>query len=289
MLDDKKWRVLLNSISQHKCTPFLGPEMAFGEQFLRSEIALRWARQEENYPNDDDDDLARVAQFLATEYYPTYPKEEIIKIFNELPQPNFNDSADPHRILASLKLPMYVKTTFDNFMFEALEKEHADPRRELCRWNKYINTPSVLNTEYLPTAANPLVFHLYGNIESSNSIVLTEDDHLDFLANVSRTEALIPGCLQSALTTTSLLFLGYRFSDLDFRVLLRSLTSYLRKNLYGLTKANFSVQLLAVGKQVPDEKLKLAEKYLSEYCGQLTITTCLMTCREFLKELQKRR
>ncbi len=287
LLEEKRWKVLLTAISKQKCTPFLGPELAYGEH-LRAKIALDWARQEENYPFDDDDDLARVTQFLATENYPTYPKEQFIELLNKMTLPNLNDVNEPHRILARLQLPIYVKTTYDNFMLEALKKEHRDGRREICRWNKYIDVPSVLTTDYWPTPANPLVFHFYGNLDSPNSLVLTEDDHLDFLANLSRTESLIPRDLQTALTNTSLLFLGYRFSDLDFRVMLRSLARYLRKNLYGQTKANISVQLLAVGQDLPPQKLELVEKYLSEYCGQLTITTCLMTCQEFLGELQRR-
>ena len=125
-------------------------------------------------------------------------------------------------------------------------------------------------------------------MDDPNSLVLTEDDHLDFLVNVSRDPALIPGCLQQAFTATSLLFLGYRLSDLDFRVLLRSLAGYLRKNVYFSSKAHFSVQLLAVGEEVSDEKQASIEQYLSKYCGQLAITMCVMTCHEFLSELQER-
>jgi hypothetical protein len=286
-LDNIKWKVLLNAIEHQRCTPFLGPEMAFGEQFFRSKIARRWARAHD-YPLDDDDDLARVTQFIATNIDRTLPMDLFIRELKNIPAPDLNDANEPHRILAGLQLPIYVKTTFDDFMFRALELRKRDPRRELCHWNRHIDEPSVFNSDYEPTAANPLVFHLYGHMKNINSLVLTEDDHLDFLFNVARDHKRVLGCIDKALSTTVVLFLGYRLSDLDFRVLLRCLNRQLRDGRYGRNNSNLSVQLLTVGEGVSAERQASIEQYLSNYCSQLTLTTCLMTCREFLSELQER-
>ena len=71
----------------------------------------------------------------------------------------------------------------------ALKSRTKDPRRELCRWNEAIkHHTSIFDspTTYEPTAANPVVFHLYGYDKSAESLVLTEDDYLDYLVNISK-------------------------------------------------------------------------------------------------------
>ena len=41
-------------------------------------------------------------------------------------------------------------------------------------------------------ADNPVVFHLHGHLGLAESLVLTEDDYLDFLVSISRNDDLIP-------------------------------------------------------------------------------------------------
>ena len=75
----------------------------------------------------------------------------------------------------------------------------------------------------VPTQANPVVFHLHGHYDVPESLVLTEDDYLDFLVAVSRDDGLLPHQIQKALAGASLLFLGYRLADWNFRVIHRGL------------------------------------------------------------------
>src|SRR5262249_31993337 len=126
---------------------------------------------------------------------------------------------------AGLPLPLYLTTNYDDFMVQALAKQDKDPRRDLCRWNPEIqDEPSVFEKEpgYQPTVANPLVFHLHGHTRPE-SLVLTEDDYLRFLAAMAGEQDLLPPPVQKGLATASLLFLGYRLADWNFRVLLQGL------------------------------------------------------------------
>jgi hypothetical protein len=61
--------------------------------------------------------------------------------------------------------------------------------------------------------------------------VLTEDDYLDFLVNISRQQDLLPPRIQEVLTGASLLFIGYRLADWDFRVLFRGLVTSIEGTL----------------------------------------------------------
>jgi len=80
---------------------------------------------------------------------------------------------------------------------------------------------------YEPDPFNPVVFHLHGSDENEDSLVLTEDDYLDFLVNMSRNERMLPPRIERALTEASLLFIGYRLRDVNFRVIYRGLVQKL--------------------------------------------------------------
>lgn len=41
------------------------------------------------------------------------------------------------------------------------------------------------DSKYVPSSANPLVFHLHGDMDHPLTMVLTEQDYLDFISNMS--------------------------------------------------------------------------------------------------------
>jgi hypothetical protein len=219
------WTDLLRRIRDGECTPFLGAGACFGTLPLGSEIAQSWA-EEYNYPFDDRNNLARVAQFLARKYGDwAFPKELIRTDFERRQPPAFARDDEPHGVLADLPLPLYITTNYDSFMSDALRSKGKNPMREICRWNRTPTVeaaPRVLDREYIPTPANPVVFHLHGHTGVPESMVLTEEDIIDFLV-AAHDPRLLPPQVQSALVTTSLLFVGYALEDFTFRVLLRGI------------------------------------------------------------------
>lgn len=197
-LNERDWNLLLKRIADGKCTPFIGS--AVNQAYLprRQALAASWSH-EFGYPLENGD-LARVAQYLAVEYDPYFPKEEMQKQVTAAAALDFDTLHQPHAVLADLHLPIYITTNYDNFMMDALKQRKKDPRRELCRWNPYLlrSHPSILETGYQPTPANPLVYYLHGHIESPESLVLTEDDYLDFLVNISSDAYNLPPRIQQA-------------------------------------------------------------------------------------------
>ncbi len=286
-LDENDWGLLLRRIKDGKCTPFLGAGACYGALPLGSDVAQDWA-SDKGYPLEDSYDLARVAQFLAVTEDPMSPKEKIRERFKEIPPPDFSAPDEPHGVLADLPLPVYMTTNYDDFMVQALRSRNKDPKQELCRWNKYVKgEPSIFEAEpgFNPTPMIPIVFHLHGHNGVAESLVLTEDDYLDFLVNISNDQELLPARIQRALTGASLLFMGYRIADWDFRVLFRSLVGYLERSI---GRAHISVQLVPVGRQAPEEQKAKAQEYLDRYFEELKIRVYWGTCREFAAELRKR-
>ena len=90
---------------------------------------------------------------------------------------------------------------------------------------------------------------------------MSEDDYVDFLVAMSRDLArtsgreMIPTAIRKAVTTSSLLFIGYSLRDINFRVLLRGLLGTLRP----------SGRELSLTVQYESETLDELKDYLRKY------------------------
>jgi SIR2-like domain len=276
-IGDRDWERLLARIQDGHCTPFLGAGACFGTLPLGSEVARRWAA-EEGYPLEDEGDLARVAQFLSVNGDPMWPKEKICAELRGVGPPDFDRPGEPHAVLAELPIPVYMTTNYDDFMVQALRRAGKSPHRELCRWNELVkDSPSVFDADdgFVATVEEPVVYHLHGTLDLPESIVLTEDDYLDFLVSVSRREDVLPPRIQQALTSTSLLFLGYRLADSNFRVLHRGLVA---TSPPGLRRLSVAVQLSPVDTDT-------ARTYLARYFTAMSVIVYWGDADEFAHTL----
>ncbi len=278
ILEDREWELLLRRIRDGKCTPFLGAGACYGILPLGSDIARSWAK-EYDYPMDDVYDLPRVAQYLSVQYDSMYPKEELIKdFFSDEKKPDFSENNEPHGILADLPLPVYLTTNYDSFMVQALEASGKKPQREYCRWNETIKyNPSIFDdASYQPDSQNPVVFHLHGLDKVPESLVLTDDDYLDFLINISKEQNLLPHLIQRAMAGSSLLFIGYSLEDWTFRVLFR-----------GLVNSTESA-LRRISVDAPESTQRLIQKYRNMYFDKIDIRIHWGNARNFVEELNSR-
>jgi hypothetical protein len=284
-MDDSGWAQLIRSIKDGRCTPFLGAGISYGLVPLGANIAKDWA-DKHRYPMTDSDNLIKVAQFLAVESYPMFPKDELDRQIQEQKQtPDFRNAGQPHRILAELPLATYITTNYDDFMAQALKAlpMPRDVKEEICRWNSLIkDRPSLFDEGYKPTPANPVVFHLHGHLGDPYSYVLTEDDYLAFLVNIAQDASIIPPAIQKALTQTSLLFIGYGLADWNFRVLLQTLTRFMEA---GMRRQHWAVMLPPAG--VSGEEQRTVD-YWTKYYQRLNIRACWTTASDFLTELKRR-
>jgi hypothetical protein len=281
-MDDRDWENLLRRIKNGRCTPFLGAGAAYGTLPLGGAIAKKW-REENHYPEQDEDNLARIAQYLAIDYGDSVvPKEKLVEEwFSSGVRPNYSDNNQPHGVLASLPLPIYITTNYDNFMMEALQNRLRKPRLELCRWNSSIYDYSSVfdDPNFAVDRDHPIVFHLHGHKDTVNSLVLTEDDYIDFLLQLSKDrEHLLPAPIQSALASTSLLFIGYSLADLNFRVIYRGIFSSVQRSQ---KQISFTIQF-------PRPEHAHTQDYLEKYFNQENIKVIWGDAKEFASELDRR-
>ena len=290
-LKESDWDNLLQRIQDKTCTPCIGAGACTGVLPLGSEIAREWADKYE-YPLSDKGDLARVSQFLAVEQDSNFPKENIRRKFSKIASPDFSKPNEPHALLADLNLPLYITTNYDSFMYLALQNRERDPKRELCRWNPLVDlkSNSILGpgSDYEPTPANPLVYHLHGHYDIPQSMVLTEDDYLNFLVNLSSDQDFLPDVIRTALASTSLLFIGYSLSDWNFRVLFRGLLGSQAAS-FGYTSV--AVQLTPTTSDVSEKGQQRAQTYLDSYfekIQQIKVRVYWGDIKEFATELRQR-
>ena len=64
----------------------------------------------------------------------------------------------------------------------------------------YEEDQAFLFAGYKPNENQPLIFHMHGHYSNLESMVLTEDDYLDFLINLTENRNLLPPMLQGYLT-----------------------------------------------------------------------------------------
>jgi hypothetical protein len=180
-----------------------------------------------------------------------------------------------------------MTTNYDDFIVQALKSRSKDPERELCCWNELVKgQPSIFASEpgFRPTVARPVVFHLHGHSEVVESLVLTEDDYLDFLVNISRERDLLPPRIQEALTGASLLFIGYSLSDWTFRVLFRGLVMSTEPSL---RRISVTVQLPPTTDAQASTQQQV-QRYLDKYFDKIDMRVYWGKAKEFSKELRQR-
>ena len=270
-LSRAQWDTLVDKISRGACTPFLGAGAAFGSLPLGTQLANdllsdHERRTETKCPLDDRTNLQAVTQYIAVKRQDTaWAKLQIKDRIRSYPRPDFRQAGEPHGLMARLPLPIYLTTNYDDFLFSALKAENRDAQREFSRWtpNLIKKRKSVFDDDYKPTAQRPVVFHLHGLAEDElqESIVVSEDDYVDFLVSLSRDLArtsrkeILPTTIRSAITSTSLLFIGYSLKDINFRVLLRGLLGSLQPN----------GRQLSLTVQYEKDSLGDLQSYLTEY------------------------
>ena len=312
----EKWQSLAGFIRDKVCTPIVGPGLIEALLGSRREIALRWA-EKHGYPlaAQDRDVLPRVAQYIMTRQSPAYLpvalreglQDEIRRRYeSDLPanlsqmkswsnaelrqaldfvsdKTRENNPEDPYRLLAELRLPIYINAGTLDLLTHALIEAGAEPEVRICPWNKWIPKEKVLYEE-TPTAEKPLVYHLFGNLSVPNSLVFAEDRYFDYLIGITLNKSLIPSAVRAALNSTSLLFLGFQMEDWEFRTFFRFLMAQEGRELLKFY-SHAAAQIEPEEDRIVD--IKRARKYLEEYFEAENISIYWGSTEEFLKELRQ--
>jgi SIR2-like domain len=271
------------------------------------------------YPMGDDSNLPRVAQYYELEikealqaktnylrfvanYFldgigaeaesPWRRKGNFSQLINEMDYPTFPQGMeDPLRSLAKLPFKIYITTSFYDFIEQALTAEDKEPQTEVCFWSRKTSDGKDENKLDLSkfTDKKPLVYHLFGLEDFPDTMVLSEDDYMNFLISVvqdtDNKHPVVPLELRAALANWRLLLLGYRLRYWDFRVLFRFIQTY-RDNA-GLPRGML-IQLRPSSKPPKDNAEsyeKRSVEYLSQYFDRKQFNVDWTSSEKFIQKL----
>jgi hypothetical protein len=124
------------------------------------------------------------------------------------------------RALARLDFPMVITTNYDQLFERALREAGKQPRVAV-----YKPEPEVATDFRNATAQSPVIYKLHGDIGERESLVVTDEDYIQFVLRMSDKEPYdpIPLSLKFFLTGSTTLFVGYSLLDYNLRLLFKAL------------------------------------------------------------------
>ena len=228
-MKERYWTELVASLQFGRCVLVLGPEIEVeppsgGEQqapartcanCLAAHLAEALKAENKEVP---DQTLMAVAQQYEDdpEFGATSLRPEAGSFYQSCGQ---RPSAT-HRLLARLPFNLILSTSHDELLALALSEQGKHPliARYHLRGDRRDN-PELVG---LGTMQAPLIYHLFGNAEVPESLVLSENDLLDLLVAIVSRNPPLPNSLIKALERTkSFLFVGFGIRHWYLRVLLK--------------------------------------------------------------------
>ncbi len=271
--DNINWPAILLHLKKHKLVPFLGAGASLGSNGkagLPAGGKLAESLAEEcGYPGKDKTDLLRVAQY----YVLTMGELPLRESVNEkLSQPDVKPG-EIHNIMANWPIEVVLTTNFDNLMERAFIKNDKDAAKAI--YNRFGNQEQI---KIAPSVHAPLVYKLHGSLDDIDSMIMTEDNYIDFLISMIEGNPKIPDKIKTIFDTCSILFIGYGLKDWNIRVLLR----YFRKT----DRRSFAVQ--KDGAVANDKEAAKEWENMVLYWEKKEVSVYNCDALEFLRELDRR-
>lgn len=167
------------------------------------------------YPDEDLANLQRVALFYEIER----SRHQLVDAVRNAVQVDKRPSP-MLRALAELDFPLVITTNYDQLFENALAAAGKQPRVA-------VYTPSLEATaDYRdPTPQSPVIFKIHGDIARPETLVITDEDYIQFVLRMSNKDPYdpVPLTLKFYLTGWSTLFVGYSLLDYNLRLLFKTL------------------------------------------------------------------
>jgi hypothetical protein len=228
---DSSVGLVAESVRERRCILFLGAGIhappPHGSSFdypaeqrpptgaALSEQLARDGGLADQFPGEDPRNLQRVALF----YEIARSRRQLVEAVAGAVQTGKRPSP-LLAALAELDFPIVISTNYDHLFERALAALGKDPRVS-------IYTPELeATTDFRdPTPESPIVFKIHGDISRPETIVVTDEDYIQFVLRMSSKEQYdpVPLTLKYYLTGWTTLFVGYSLLDYNLRLLFKTL------------------------------------------------------------------
>lgn len=182
---------------------------------ILSQRLARSCNLQRRFPHEDPSNLQRVSLFYEIER----SRRQLVDAVTDAVQTGKRPSPMMHA-LAELAFPLVITTNYDRLFEDALVEAGKRPRVA-------VYTPALEpTTDYRdPTAESPIVFKIHGDLSRPETIVITDEDYIQFVLRMSNKDPYdpIPLTLKYYLTGWTTLFVGYSLLDYNLRLLFKTL------------------------------------------------------------------
>ena len=126
------------------------------------------------------------------------------------------------RALAELNFPLIITTNYDRLFEDALLMVGKSPTTAVYQPRATARPDDPLQD---PSAQNPFIFKIHGDINTPESLVITDEDYIDFVLRMTAPGEFnpVPETFQFRLSRWPTLFIGYSMLDYNLRLLLKTL------------------------------------------------------------------
>jgi len=196
--------------------PMLGGELS---KYIAGETGYA-----NDYPKDQVTNLARVS--LYAEHKQDFGRPWLIRTIRE----NVQTGKQPSPMLEALAgLPFrYIATTnYDNFFEQCLFQKKKNPQVVVYNPDRNVATDDYIGDEPGddPTAERPFFLKMHGHIDKPESMVITDEDYIQFVLRMGDPEGFhpVPRSFHLAFSRLCTIFVGYSLLDYNLRLLFKTL------------------------------------------------------------------
>ena len=233
-MKERHWTSLVTSLRHGQCVLFVGQEIPGAPSIeagaLASTKGATYAeglmfKLAEELEEDGRDVTAATLTAVAQQYEDAqgFGPNALRARAQEFYQSQAYLPSPVHRALAALPFSLIVATCHDELLVRALKETGKSPlhQRYNVRGDKRENPEFTLSHSH----QTPVVYHLFGSVDEPGSLVLSENDLLDFLIAIVSERPPLPNSLRCALKRTgqSFLFVGFGIKQWYLRVLMKVL------------------------------------------------------------------
>jgi len=199
---------------------------------LARELASWLEEESTSIEISDPTNLSQVAQIVERVHSRDELTSEVREYYKEHADSLGKWDNPTFQRLAALPFPLFLTSRHDATLQWYLEREGKQPT---LKSYDFVGDriPTLGN---LGTSQQPVIYHLYGRTDDpdSNSMVLTENDTLEFLKSVVVANPGLPEDLLVLFQNKNFLFLGSGLGDYQLRVLLHDLNLNKEKMSFAL-------------------------------------------------------
>lgn len=169
------------------------------------------------FPTHDPSNLQRV----AAHYESVLDRRQLVAAIGQEVDGGKRPSPALHA-LARLGFPLVITTNYDRLFETALAAAGTPFDRSVYNPSDSVAT---LDLEADPTPARPFLLKIHGDVQTPESIVVTDEDYIQFILRMGDPEAVnpIPLGLKVYLRRWPTLFIGYSLMDYNLRLLFKTL------------------------------------------------------------------